>query len=124
MTPNDRAEFTVLGPPQPWQRAGTTRKGVRYTQPETKRYEQAIKVAAMSVRLHTDTWPKNGRYRLHVAAYFADHRRRDLDNVLKAVCDALNGVAYDDDSQINVMHIERWVDANRPRTVITVEAMP
>lgn len=119
-----RASFTVLGPPQPWQRAGATRSGVRYTRPETARYERAIKVAAMTVRLHTDTWPKDGRYRLHVVAVFVDSRRRDLDNVLKAVCDALSGVAYLDDSQIDSMHIERLVNLAKPRTDITIEVVP
>ena len=117
------AHFTVFGPPQPWQRAGSTRKGVRYTQAETKRYQLAIKTSWLMVGQRTLLWPKDCRYRLHVVAYFADNRRRDLDNVLKSVCDALNGVAYHDDSQINVMHVERWVDEKRPRTLITVEVI-
>lgn len=122
--PRMTAQFTILGPPQPWQRAGRTRKGIAYTPKETLQYERAIKTTAMTVHLHTDTWPKCSRYRLHIEAFFADRRRRDLDNVAKAVCDALNGVAYADDSQIDQLTVKRWVDTMHPRTVITIEVLP
>ena len=121
----EAACFTVLGPPQPWQRAGRTRKGIAYTQKETKQYELAIKTSAFVAGVfNLVEWPRDARYKLHVFAYFANNRRRDLDNVLKAVCDALNGIAYVDDSQIDAMHITRSVDARLPRTVITLEVLP
>lgn len=37
---------------------------------------------------------------MHVAFYMQDRRRVDYDNLAKLVTDALNGVAYVDDSQI------------------------
>jgi Holliday junction resolvase RusA-like endonuclease len=136
-----RVSFTVLGPPQPWQRAGTTRKGVRYTQKETLQYERAIKTAAFCAGLGVDrgilpsgyalsltdprpSWPKDARYRMTVHAYFANQRRRDLDNVLKACGDALNSIAYEDDSQIDELRIKRGCDATTPRTEITIEVLP
>ena len=36
-----------------------------------------------------------------------DQRRRDLDNLAKAVLDGMNGVLYDDDSQIDNLFIKR-----------------
>jgi crossover junction endodeoxyribonuclease RusA len=36
-----------------------------------------------------------------------DRRRRDLDNLAKAVLDGMNGVLYDDDSQIDNLIIRR-----------------
>ena len=43
---------------------------------------------------------ETGRLSVSIEASAPDARRRDLDNLLKAVLDALNGVAWVDDSQI------------------------
>lgn len=46
----------------------------------------------------------------------------DLDNVLKAVGDALNGVVYDDDSQITDCHIRKaYAETARIEVFVTVE---
>lgn len=48
----------------------------------------------------------------------------DFDNVTKAVCDALNGLAWDDDSQIAAANItKRVVGCSVPRVVITIEEL-
>ena len=48
--------------------------------------------------------------------------RRDVDNCAKSICDALNGIAYLDDSQIIELTVRRAVDRERPRAVVRVEA--
>lgn len=49
-------------------------------------------------------------------------KRPDLDNCLKAVSDALNGIAYRDDSQIVGAVIQKfWAD--EPRAVVTIEEL-
>ena len=57
---------------------------------------------------------------LTVACYFPDARRRDADNVLKAVMDGLNGVAYDDDSRVVKATVTKAIDREQPRTEVTV----
>jgi Holliday junction resolvase RusA-like endonuclease len=44
----------------------------------------------------------------------------DLDNVLKALLDALNGVVFMDDSQVNVARVEKWKAAvgEQPHTLV------
>jgi crossover junction endodeoxyribonuclease RusA len=42
---------------------------------------------------------------LTVNAYWSDYRRRDIDNVLKPLLDALKGSLYVDDSQIDELHV-------------------
>ncbi len=54
-----------------------------------------------------------------------DRRRRDLDNLLKLLLDAMNGILWSDDSQIDDLHIVRCersqagsviVEARNPET--------
>lgn len=47
-------------------------------------------------------------------------KRGDLDNRLKVVIDALNGVAYGDDKQIIELHAFRHDDKQNPRVEIEV----
>ena len=47
----------------------------------------------------------DGRLKVEIAASPPDMRRRDLDNTLKALLDALTGVAWSDDSQIDDLRI-------------------
>lgn len=49
-------------------------------------------------------------------------KKPDIDNVLKIVADALNGIAYDDDSQIVAASIEKHYDVS-PRVEISIEAV-
>lgn len=120
--------FTVPGPPQPKQRARMGRargtgKQRWYTPDETRRYEEAVKGAAMEAFLKCkEPWPTDRLYRLEVRCYFADGRQRDLDNVTKAVADALNKIAYRDDSQIHAVLCLRDFDAANPRTEVTLQA--
>ena len=46
----------------------------------------------------------------------------DLDNVLKALLDALNGVLFMDDSQVQVARMEKWKAAlgEQPHTLVRV----
>ena len=49
-------------------------------------------------------------------------KKPDIDNVYKIVADALNGIAYDDDSQIVAASIEKHFDVS-PRVEISIEAV-
>lgn len=52
--------------------------------------------------------PMRGRLRLEVEVYPPDRRRRDIDNVLKGLLDALqHGGLYEDDSQVEAISIYR-----------------
>jgi crossover junction endodeoxyribonuclease RusA len=54
--------------------------------------------------------PKLGKARLEmkVVIYPRDRRKQDIDNRIKALWDALgNAGVFDDDEQIDVLHIER-----------------
>ena len=113
-----RIEFVVPGKPQPKQRARRGRGGVWYTPKRTKDFERLV--AEMFVlRCHRHP-PWTGDVGLGVTAYGA-HHAADASNILKAVEDALNGIAYKDDVQVQRTHAEKHpVDARGPRTVVVL----
>jgi len=49
---------------------------------------------------HNQTWDLRGAYYMKVEVVYGDKRRRDVQNIFGSVCDALNGVLYEDDCQI------------------------
>jgi crossover junction endodeoxyribonuclease RusA len=60
-----------------------------------------------------------GRVRVRIDVHPPDRRRRDLDNAMKALLDALqHGGAYEDDSQIDHLDIRRG--AVVPNGTVTV----
>lgn len=94
--------FQVPGQPVPWRRA--RRAGRRtYTDPKDRAYRRTV--AMLGRAALPRGWPLDARYGLSVDAHFGDARRRDADNVAKAVMDALSGVAWADDSQITVLQV-------------------
>ena len=66
--------------------------------------------------------PTAKRLKLTIFAYFGSKRIRDLDNIGKVVLDALNGIVFEDDGQIDELHIFRRYDKNNPRMEVeTIE---
>jgi crossover junction endodeoxyribonuclease RusA len=53
--------------------------------------------------------------------FFRPAKRGDLDNRIKQILDALNEVAYHDDSQIIKIEAERFDDKKNPRVEVTIE---
>lgn len=75
---------------------------------------------AKQVATHAqDAQPLDGPLSVSVTAY-RPQRRGDLDNVLKAALDALNGVAWQDDSQVVELHALRLDDKHNPRLEVDV----
>jgi Holliday junction resolvase RusA-like endonuclease len=51
---------------------------------------------------------------------YRPRRRGDLDNLLKATIDSLNGVAYLDDQQVEQIMAVRYEDKRAPRVEVSV----
>ncbi len=90
----------------------------------SRRYRQAKQAAHL---LAAEQWqgpPLEGPVQFVARVWFPDRRRRDAANLRKLVTDALEGVAYADDSQISD---ERWiragVDRQDPRCAATVSVI-
>lgn len=109
----------VTGPPVPWQRASRG-NGKTFTAPETRTYQGKIRLIGFAMR--PPFWDLGGSYRVEIDVTFADARRRDIDNVCKTVLDALNGVAWNDDSQVDEIEIRRMSpDKAAPGIVVTID---
>lgn len=130
--------FTIDGAVQPKERPRTTRINGQiraYTPRKTKEYEQRVKAAyGAKYRFYDDDYIS-----IHITAYYPipkstsnakreammtgkvrPARRPDLDNIAKAICDALNGEAYKDDSQIVRLTVEKWYSF-LPRAEVRIE---
>lgn len=124
-------KFTVYGKPQGKARPRFTRQGRAYTPKQTADYERQIKQAYISAggQLISDTAP----ILICITACFKKAKsnkmdsptlKPDADNIAKAVCDALNGVAYKDDKQITCLTVDKvWADDGIERVEIDVEQL-
>ena len=108
--------FTVPGQPIPKGRPRLGRRGHVFTPVRTKRYE--TKVATYAALAGASA--RQGRVYMSIQCYMGDKRKRDLDNVGKAISDSLNEVAYFDDEQVDMLLIERYIDKKEPRAVIQI----
>lgn len=121
--------FEVPGLPIAKARARVTRKGFSYTPKKTADYEALVAMAArdalaepmdgpvtVSVCFYMPI-PASWSKKKQAAARSGDLRptsRPDLDNMLKAITDSLNTIAYKDDSQIvSVSSAKRYADVPR-----------
>ena len=134
-----RATFTIQGPPVGKQRARTYRHGkvTRTVTPTKTRDYEAL--TAQIAAAHWQGEPSTGPIRLTLVVVKARPKRLcrkadpegrilcivpvDLDNVAKAVSDAMNGFVYVDDGQIYELVATKWYAAKgeRPRVEVTVE---
>ena len=87
-------------------------------------YENLIKSSHLAVS--QKFWSKDLPVKMDIIAFFPIPKQLkkllptcspDLDNVAKSVCDALNGVAYFDDSQICKLSIHKYY-AKVPKIIV------
>jgi crossover junction endodeoxyribonuclease RusA len=98
-----------------WRTTGT---GGMYRSPK---YASWRKIAMMEAKIQAKGKQILEPYKLTLEVVRPDKRKRDLDNLLKAVSDCLVSVGIIDDSKCE--HIEaRWVHNEHPCTV-TIERM-
>lgn len=114
--------FTVPGNPKGKGRPRVTRFGT-YTPKATKDYEKLVKQSYLSagnpVRETSDKplsvhinavfgVPKSYSKKKTLAMLGTHHTKKpDADNIAKAILDALNGVAFPDDSAISVLYVNK-----------------
>lgn len=118
------ATFTIYGKPEGKARPRVTIHGT-YTPKKTKQYEQAVQAdfKAQCRGMYFDNkplqveitanfpipkrTPKNQRIDM-LAGHIRPTKKPDCDNISKIILDALNGIAYHDDSQVVAIWVEKW----------------
>ena len=83
--------------------------------PEALAFRHAVRMIAMV----QGVTPITGRVAVFLDVY-RPRRRGDLDNILKATLDALNGIAYRDDEQVQQITAVRYDDKRAPRVEVSV----
>lgn len=61
-----------------------------------------------------------GPLRMHINMQFPTKRKHDIDNYCKPVLDSLNGIVYEDDSQIVDLRVTKSYKKDEPRTHISI----
>lgn len=121
-------DFTVPGQAVPWMRA-RAKGGARFNAPELVAYESTVRMLAITarqkVRATGIAWPMDAdAYELTAVIVDKDRRRRDVDNILKSLCDGLTNALWDDDSRVqHIRDVPRIVDAHYPRLVVRVRVV-
>jgi len=57
------------------------------------------------------------------ALFYFPNRRGDLDNRVKQLLDALNGIVFSDDSKVEHLECTRLIDKENPRVELEVSAI-
>ncbi len=134
-------QFTIDGKPygQPRARAVRRGNGVAFYDPATaKAFKQRVRKAYLDVAGEHVPIPHHIPITVGIYAHFkppskcrkaererlildnaACTMRPDADNIAKAVLDALNELAYEDDAQVVSLIVWKCFDAE-PRTIVTV----
>lgn len=138
-------EFCVPGEPVGKGRPRFSRDGHAYTPKKTSQYEDLVRACYMKRKCEAVSgkesafWEKGAPVRMTVNSYYTipksaskkaregmiageilPSKKPDCDNVLKAIADALNGIAYEDDAQIVECEVtKRYSDS--PRVEVTIE---
>jgi Holliday junction resolvase RusA-like endonuclease len=86
-----------------------------------KAWEDMIRVHAKNaVQFHPQFEKLAGGVRCELIILLPDHRKRDIDNLSKAVLDGCNGTLWDDDTQVVDLHLIKGYDKENPGVHIRV----
>ena len=135
--------FEVPGQPQSKARARTfyhkqAGRVVSMTPNETVLYENLIKTSFLASESKQTFFDKES-LEMFITAYFPipksttkkdrqlikerklfPTKKPDADNIAKVICDALNGVAYHDDTQIVKMEVRKVYTENEPKVAVSI----
>lgn len=85
---------------------------------------RAFRQAVCAILATSGVRPIEGELDVQVTVFPPDNRRRDVDNVQKALLDALeHGGIYADDNQIRKLAIEKGPVVEGGKTIVTIRSL-
>lgn len=129
--------FVVEGDPKGKGRPRFTYKGHAFTPKNTAMYENYVRLKASEalpegfkpytkplevVIVCNYKIPKSftkKKRELAINGYIYPTVKPDVDNIVKAILDSMNGIVYEDDKQVIHCDVYKFYDDN-PRTIVTV----
>ena len=119
-------EVTLPWPPSVnnyWRHKVTGRLATVYVSAEGKAYRKAVNDLVMEAAMVQRYLKAAGSVRVVIEAFPPDRRKRDLDNILKSLLDALTHAGvWEDDSQIEDLRIYRSTIAGMVKVRIYEQA--
>ena len=88
------------------------RPGMRFLNKKAKKQKEDYQYQAIQ-QWNSDCL--TGNLDIEIKLYFGDKRKRDWDNYHKLSMDALTGIVWEDDSQIQSAKVEKFYDKENPR---------
>lgn len=110
--------YTLFGEPLPMPRPRVGRWGVK--PPSDAVLELKARHAQAGFLARPDEWPLVGPVAVYIVCHRKTARACDVDNLAKLPLDALTGVAWEDDSQVMKLLVEKRTDSLDPRTEVRV----
>lgn len=133
-------EFTVFGEPKGKGRPRFTSRGHAYTPKETVEYENLIRTEWM-IQTNRSRFPDGSTLKMDIEAFYKipksanknkkaamlsgemlPTKKPDVDNIIKVVADALNGLAYKDDAAIVNISCNKVYSEN-PRIKVMIQEL-
>lgn len=130
--------FTIPGAPVGKGRPRMTKTGHVYTPQATLDYEELVRTSYLAAA-HGEPIPAGHPVAVQIMAYYPLRKKEtkknraakldgtqrptlkpDCDNLIKAVLDALNGLAYHDDAQVVELYINKAY-SEEPRVWVQIE---
>lgn len=136
----DRINITVIGRPVGKQRPRVTRTHT-YTPKKTEEYEELIKWSylsqagkkkiekdipiKMTIRFYFNAPKSYPKYKKKLVEQgeLVYTKMPDIDNLIKSVTDGLNGIAYQDDKQINTVVASKHYTTGKERAEVEIEVI-
>lgn len=109
--------FTIREQPQPKKRPRFSKNGHVHSDPEQVAYERRIGYLA---RQAVGSEWLTGQIAVAVVFHRGTRRRCDIDNLVKLVLDAINGIAFEDDHQVVSLHATKFIGSDDPRTIVSI----
>lgn len=119
-------QFTVPGPPVPQSRPQVFRNGgVKTDSDQVAGYKLAIRAACprgevLKGPLHVTIVAVFKRKKVTDSWHW---KRPDIDNISKAILDAIQGIVYSDDGQVSKIEVEKRQSTDEEGTLIRIEQL-